>query len=145
MNIVERFNEYAGAFEQTYEDDDWSRIAPYFTDDATYRSYYGADLEVTGRDGVMEQFRADVEAFDRRFDSRRLEFEDGPREEDGRVLSRWKVTYSKAELPDLVLTGTELAVFEGDCIALLEGAYAPETFGEFGAWLGKHGDFLHDE
>ena len=145
MNIVERFNEYAEAFEQTYGDDDWSRIAAYFTDDAIYRSYYGADLEVTGRDGVLEQFRADVGAFDRKFDSRRLEFEDGPREEDGRVLSRWKVTYSKAGLPDLVLSGTELAVFDGDRIALLEGAYAPETFGEFGAWLGKHGDFLHDD
>jgi len=144
MGMIERFMEYAATLEQAYRDDDWSRLAPYFAENATYRSYYGADLEVTGRDGVLKQFHSDAESFDRKFDSRRVEYFDGPREERGGVFTKWKVTYSKSGVPDLVLTGTETAVFSGDEIILLEGDYAPDTFGEFGAWLTKHGSFMHE-
>ncbi len=144
MGIVERFNEYAATLERAYQDDDWSLLAPYFAEDATYRSYYGADLEVTGRNGVLEQFRTDAESFDRKFDSRRTEYFDGPREERGGVFTMWKVTYSKEGAPDLVLTGTETAVYEGDEITLLEGHYLPETFGEFSTWLTQHGSAMFD-
>lgn len=56
----------------------------------------------------------------------------------------WKVTYSKEGAPDLVLTGTETAVYDGDEITLLEGHYSPETFGEFSSWLTQHGSFMHE-
>ena len=49
--------------------DDWSRLAPYFTEDAV------ADLNgtrVRGRDAVVNAFRTAVAMFDRRFDSRRM-------------------------------------------------------------------------
>ncbi len=49
MGMIERFKEYTDALEAAYHDDDWSRLAPYFAPNATYRSYYGGDLEVTGR------------------------------------------------------------------------------------------------
>ncbi len=144
MGMTERFNKYTAALEQSYADGNWSRLAPYFAQSATYRSYYGADLEVTGRDAVVKQCQADAESFDRKFDSRRVEYFDGPREERGRVFTRWKVTYSKAGAPDLVLTGTEIATYIGDEITLLEGHYTPETFSGFGDWLNEHGSFIHD-
>jgi hypothetical protein len=144
MGMIERFNEYTVALERAYQDDDWSQLAPYFAEDATYRSYYGADLEATGREAVVKQVRADVESFDRKFDSRRVEYFDGPREERGGVFTMWKVTYSKTGAPDLVLTGTETAAYEGDEITLLEGHYLPETFGEFSSWLTRYGSFMHD-
>ena len=143
MGMIERFNEYLAALEEAYLDGDWSRLGPYFAQNATYRSYYGADLEVTGRDAVLKQFRVDTESFDRKFDSRRVEYFDGPREERGGVFTMWKVTYSKEGAPDLVLTGTETAIYDGDEITLLEGHYLPETFGEFSNWLTQHGSFLH--
>ena len=34
MNIKDRFLEYADAFEITYEDNDWSRLEPFFTEGA---------------------------------------------------------------------------------------------------------------
>lgn len=142
MRIIDRYREYAAAFEATYIDDDWSRLEPYFAKDVTFRSYYTADIKVTGREAVVEQLRADVEAFDRRFDERHLEFVGEPRQEGNRVVLQWQMTYVKARAPDLVLLGTETATFSGDLIVLLEGAYAPETFGEFGAWLEKYGEFL---
>ncbi len=144
MGMIERFNEYTVVLEEAYLDGDWSRHGPYFAQNATYRSYYGADLEVTGRDAVLKQFRVDTDSFDRKFDSRRVEYFDGPREERGRVFTKWKVTYSKAGVPDLVLSGTEIATYIGDDITLLEGHYLPEIFGEFSAWLTRHGSFMHE-
>jgi hypothetical protein len=144
MGMIERFKEYTVALEEACHDDDWSRLAPYFAENATNRSYYGGDLEVTGRDAVLKQFRSDAESFDRKFDSRRVEYFDGPREERGGVFTMWRVTYSKAGVPDLVLAGKEIATYIGAEITLLEGHYLPETFGEFGAWLGKYGSFMHE-
>ncbi|MDH3521250.1 MAG: nuclear transport factor 2 family protein [Myxococcales bacterium] len=145
MDRADRYAAYAAAFEDAYASDDWSRIAPYFTESATYRSYYGANLEVTGRDAVLRQLRSDAQAFDRKFDGRKLEFTEGPRDDGERIFARWKMVYSKAGAPDLVLCGIERATFEGEQIALLEDEYEPETFGEFGAWLGKYGGFLHED
>jgi hypothetical protein len=145
MSNADRFMQYAEAFEEAYLDEDWSRLEPFFAEDATYRSFYGADLEVTGRANVIEQLQSDTDAFDRKFDARHLEFAEGPVEAGERVSLVWKLTYAKANAPDLFLAGTETATFRGDRIVLLEGSYAPETFGEFGAWLGKYGGFLHDD
>jgi len=142
--MVERFKEYTAALEQAYHEDDWSRLVPYFAENAVYRSYYGADLEVIGRDAVLKQFRSDAESFDRKFDSRRVEYFDGPREARGGVFTLWRVTYSKAGVPDLVLTGKEIATYIGDEITLLEGHYLPETFGVFGTWLTEHGSFMQE-
>ena len=47
-------------------------------------------------------------------------------------------------MPDLVLSGTEVATYIGDEITLLEGHYLPEIFGEFSAWLTRYGSFMHE-
>ena len=142
MATVERFKEYTTALEEAFHDDDWSRLAPYFAENATYRSYYGGDIEVMGRERVLKQIRTEAESFDRKFDSRKVEYFDGPREERGGVFTMWRVTYSKAGVPDLVLTGKEIATYIGDEITLLEGHYLPETFDEFSAWMTEHGSFM---
>jgi hypothetical protein len=36
MGPAKRFLEYAAAFEQTFVDDDWTQLEPYFTADAIY-------------------------------------------------------------------------------------------------------------
>lgn len=144
MGMVERFKEYTAVLEEAYHADDWSRLVPYFAKSAVYRSYYGADLEVRGRDAVLKQFRTDAESFDRKFDSRRVEYFDGPCEARGGVFTMWRVTYSKAGAPDLVLTGKEIATFIGDEITLLEGHYLPETFDQFSKWLTEHGSFMNE-
>jgi hypothetical protein len=143
MGMIERFVEYTKALEQAYQDDDWSKLAPYFADNAIYRSYYGGDIEVRGRDRVLKQFRADAESFDRKFDSRRVEYFDGPREARAGVFTMWRVTYSKAGVPDLVLTGKEIATYIGDEITLLEGHYLPEIFDQFSSWMTEHGSFMN--
>ena len=50
MSILERYQGYAAAFEQTYEDDDWSRIEPFFAEGAVYEG----DPTAHGRAAVLD-------------------------------------------------------------------------------------------
>jgi hypothetical protein len=62
---------------------------------------------------------------------------------DGDTLTmRWKVTYTKAGLPDLVISGVETAVYEGDQIALLRDSFDPEAQKALEQWMARHGAAL---
>lgn len=79
---IDRFHAYATTFEAAHESDDWSVLAPYFTEDAI-SELNGARVE--GRGAVLASFRDSVTTFDRRFDSRHLHITHGPIVDDERV------------------------------------------------------------
>lgn len=137
MNIAARYQAYADAFEQTYVDDDWTRIAQYFTETAVYEG----SPEAQGRDAVLEKLKGGVDAFDRRMDSRTPDFHT-PTVDGDTLTMKWKVTYTKAGCPDLVISGTETAVFEGDRIARLRDDLDSEARVGMGEWMTRHGDKL---
>jgi hypothetical protein len=137
MSILERYGAYAQAFEQTYEDDDWSRIEPFFTENAVYEG----EPDARGRDAVLAKLKSGVDNFDRRMDSRTPDFD--PPTVDGDTLTmKWRVTYTKAGLPDLVISGIETAVFEADRIALLRDTFDPEAQKAMEQWMAQHGSAL---
>ena len=45
MSISDRYRAYAEAFEESYDDNDFSRLEQYFTEDAAYRWGSGPDDE----------------------------------------------------------------------------------------------------
>ena len=87
MAIEDRYLAYAAAFEESFEDDDWSRIAPFFTNDAVYAT----DTEARGNDAVLEKLKTGVDNFDRRMDKGSLSF-DPPSVEGNTLTVKWKVT-----------------------------------------------------
>lgn len=137
MSIEDRYQAYAEAFEESYVDDDWSRIEQYFTEDAVYEG----DPDASGRDAVIAKLKGGVDAFDRKMDSRTPDFQ-APTAEGDTVSVNWKVTYTKADCPDLVITGQEIAVFEGDRIALLRDVFDPAALESMGEWMATHGSKL---
>ena len=137
MSILERYQAYADAFEQTYVDDDWSRIEPFFTEDAVY----AGEPDAHGRDAVLAKLKASVDAFDRRMDSRTPDFET-PTVDGDTLTMKWAVTYTKADLPDLVISGVETAVFQGDRIQHLSAEFDPEAQKNMGEWMAAHGAAL---
>ncbi len=141
MTILDRFRAYAEAFEESYLDDDWSHIEPYFTDDAVYE---GNPDDAQGRDAILAKLKASVDAFDRRMDSRTLEFEK-PSVEGHTVRARWLATYEKAGKPNLVISGVEVAIFEGDRILRLSGEFDPKAQKAMGEWMAAHGASLAGE
>ena len=129
MNPIERFSQYAAAFEDVFKSDDWSLLEPYFTEDAVYETIADAPFGgiQEGRDTLFAQLKQTLDNFDRRFDSRELDMLEGPLERDGGVWIRWRVTYRAADAPELVMEGEERAHFEGDRIRRLEDRFTPET------------------
>lgn len=138
MSITDRYQAYADAFEESYEDDDWTRIEPFFTEDAVYE---GDPEDARGRAAVLAKLKGGVDAFDRKMDSRTPDFQ-APTAEGDTVSVNWKVTYTKADCPDLVITGEETAVFEGDRIALLRDVFDPAALESMGEWMATHGSKL---
>ncbi len=135
MSIADRYRAYAEAFEESYEDDDWSRIEPFFTEEAVYE---GAPEDARGRDAVLAKLKNGVDGFDRKMDSRTPDFQTPT--VDGNTLTMiWKVTYTKAGCPDLVISGREIAVFKGDRIVLLRDDFDPEAEKAMGEWMAAHG------
>jgi hypothetical protein len=104
MSILDRYRAYADAFERSYEDDDWSHIEPFFTENASYTA--------------------------------------GEPHAHSTVTTKWRGTYTKAGLPDLVISGVEEASFEGDRIVLLSGTFDPEAQKALGQWMAQHGAAL---
>ncbi len=134
MSIQDRYQAYADAFEESYVDDDWSRIEQYFTENAVYVG----DPDARGREAVLAKLKGGVDDFDRKMDKRTPDFQT-PSVEGNTLTMKWTVTYQKAGAPDLVLSGVETAVFEGDRIALLRDDFDPDAQKAMGEWMAEHG------
>jgi ketosteroid isomerase-like protein len=134
MGIEDRYRAYAAAFEESFDDDDWSRIEPYFTEDAVYEG----DPDARGREAVLAKLKGGVDAFDRKMDGRTLELQT-PTVEGSTLTVAWTVRYQKGGAPDLAISGVETAVFDGDRIATLRDDFDPEAEKSMGEWLAEHG------
>jgi hypothetical protein len=135
MGIEDRYQAYADAFEQSYEDDDWTRIEQYFTEGAVY---HGEPEDAIGRDAVLAKLKGGVDGFDRRMDSRTPDFQT-PSISGDTLTMKWSVSYTKGGAPDLVISGVETAVFEGERIASLRDDFDPEAQKAMGEWMAEHG------
>jgi len=144
MSLIDRYAAYAAAFEETYADDDWSRLEQFFTEDAVNNLLGGPPFagRHEGRAEILEQLRNSVNAFDRKFDKRTLEILTGPNLKGNEVNIEWAATYEKVGAPLVRIEGTERAVFEGDRIALLEDGFAEGTGEKLMAWMAEHGTKL---
>ena len=140
MAIAETFFAYAHAFEQTFVDDDWSRIEPFFAPGIVYLT--GEGEEIRGRADVVAYLKQSLDEFDRRFDSRSAGFASDPVVTDNKVSFEWRVAYAREGVPDVVIIGTEVATFEDGVIARLEDTVEPEMVDVLQAWIEKHGEFL---
>jgi ketosteroid isomerase-like protein len=129
MDSVARFQAYAADFEKAVENDDWSVVAPHFTEDAVYETFAPAPMggKVEGRDALMAHFRNSLDGWDRRFDTRELQLLEGPALRDGAVWMRWRVTYRHPDVPDVAIDGEERAWFRGDRIRRLEDRMDEES------------------
>jgi hypothetical protein len=141
MDVLKRAAAYAADFEKTYADDDWTRLAPYFHEDAVYEVQgdvaWACTLE--GREAVFRGIKRSLDGFDRRFASRELSA-DGPPEVDGtRVRLSGRVTYRRDDLPPLLLELTEVIEFDGDRIARITDVY-DDRVGPALDWLAAHGE-----
>ncbi len=140
MSIAKIFFDYAQAFERVFDDDDWSQLEEYFTPDAVYLP--GDGKELRGRDNVFAHLKQSLDSFDRRFDSRRVDLVSDPVVSANRVAIQWRAAYEKKGLPDIVLCGSEEAIFEGNAISRLEDSLDEGVAENLRTWIGRYGGTL---
>ena len=143
MGIINTFESFAADFEAAVEDDDWSRLGKYLTEDATYLNVGGPDPKCEGRDAILAFLKADVANSDRRFDTRTLIALTPPVAEGNRLSRQWRCTYTLASVPDLVVEGEARYVFEGDLIKGIEEEITTDSMQNLGGWMEKYGDRLN--
>jgi len=134
-----RFFAYAQDFEQTFLDDDWSRLAQYFQPDAVYEVRnvpFGCRIE--GPEAIFRGIKKSLDNFDRRFAERRPEITDPPAEAGDSVSVGWAVTYVKPSAPAFVLRGRSTARFRGDRIVHLVDEYPDGMADEAASWSRVH-------
>ena len=139
MSIRDWYQAYEDAFEETFVDDDWSRVERCFSENAVYES----EPVAKGRAAVIAKLKAGVDRFDRRMDKRTAVFQ-APRIDGNTLENRWTVTYQKAGAPDLEISGRQMVVFEGELISRLRGDWDPEARERMNEWMAAHGARLRD-
>ena len=144
MSRIPRFVAYAAEFEKAFENDDWSLLAPFFSEDAVYET--GLPLlgreRCEGRAAILAWFPDVLDRFDRRFDSRTLELVEGPKEQGDEVWIHGSATYRAEGIPDLVVVLEETVRFEGDRIVSLEDRYTAEMVAEIERFVAEYGPKL---
>ncbi len=142
MDLAARFERYADDFDRTVEDDDWSRIRPYFTEDAVREEHMLPLMSFrhSGIDEIINQWRPIVEGFDRRFDRRVLVRVSPARQEANVVTLHWVGIYCAGDAPALLGEGFEVARFRGDRIEHLESKVTQDTVERDIQWAAKYGD-----
>ncbi|MDH3639410.1 MAG: nuclear transport factor 2 family protein [Gammaproteobacteria bacterium] len=143
MGIIDRFESFAADFEAAVENDDWSRLEKYLTEDATYWNVGGPDPKCEGRDAIIAFLKADVSNTDQRFDTRTLIALTPPTVDGNRLSRQWRCTYTLAGMPDLTVEGEARYLFEGGLIKEIEEEITAASMHKLSKWMRAYGDGLH--
>ena len=144
MDILTHFLAYAGDFEKSYTDDEWSRLNQYFTDDAVYEvKGLGVTCRLQGPTAIFKGIKKSLDGFDRRFDSRKIDITSAPVVEGDTMRVGWVVTYSKSGLAPFPLRGRSEARYRDGKIAYLGDSYDAAMANEAADWM-KANSFKFD-
>jgi hypothetical protein len=140
MDKLARFGEYAAKFEEVYANDQWSDLHDFFSEDVVYEVIGGGPFAARheGRDAVLAGLKDSLDSIDRRFDARIPGLVDGPKLRDDRVWLKFRVTYRRDGIPDLVLDGEEYADLDGGRIVRLEDRFDDKASNDVAAYLSKY-------
>lgn len=141
------FMEYAAAFEQTYVDDNWSRLAPFFSEDATYEVRGGPlACRISGRDAIFAGLKKSIDGLDRRSADRQIDLTDGPNvtgTDSGQELNvGWRVSYQYGDAPKMVLPGRSVFTIADGVIVAMRDEYDEKEMEDVVAWMLTHGEGL---
>ena len=139
MNLVTLFLNWAAAFEETYRDDDWSRLEEFLAPDVVHE-VQGAPFAcvVRGRASVLAAIRRSVNGFDRRC-VRTLTPAALPAQEGDAVIVQGTIAYTHGDSPPLVGTVRETATYADGRIVRLVDEYDPASAARARAWLAEWG------
>lgn len=144
MDLAKRFEQYADDFDRTFEDDDWSRLRQYFTEDAVREEHVPPiiDFRHEGIDEIIDGWNEIVDNFDRAFEHRVFVRVRPPQREGNVVTLHWVGIYCVGHAPANIGEGFEVARFRGDRIEHLESKQVEGTVERSAQWFSKYGDLV---
>ena len=129
--LTSRLLDYMAAYERSYADDDWTRLEPFFHEDAVHEVSGGPPFggRWQGRQAVIGTLRERAHGFERRFDERILAPRGSPVQMGDTVALPWRGIYRLGRTPasPLVIEGTKVATFASGQIELLREQFRPGT------------------
>jgi len=139
--------DYAAAFEETYTDDDWTRLEKFFAPDAVYEVRGGPlACRIEGREAVFAGLKKSIDGLDRRMDGRHIKLTGGPDvTADGdtsEISLDWRVEYDYGDAPRVGFDGRSVARVADGVIVELRDEYDDTGTAEFTAWMGQYGKDL---
>ncbi len=141
---IQVFMNCAAAFEETYVDDDWSRLKPFFTENATYEVRGGPlTCAIEGREAILIGLKKSVDGLDRRCDERVLEVKGGPHMRavpaGQQVSLDWVASYRRGDSPVIGLPGRSVFTVADGYITAMRDEYDDAALAPVGAWLQQYG------
>jgi len=141
------FMDYAAAFEQTYVDDDWLRLTPFFSQDASYEVQGGPlACQISGREAILAGLRKSIDGLDRQCSDRKIELTDGPEvvtTDAGQTVSLgWRIDYQYKDAPRVGFAGRSVVTILDGVIVALKDEYEDEEMERLSAWMREHGEGL---
>ncbi len=144
MSAMETFMAYAADFEKSYDDDDWDRVAPHFSDDAVYEvRSESMGCQLTGPQQIVAGFKKSLDGFDRRFDTRTIEIVGDIEQRGDELDAVWKVHYTKKGLAPYTLDGRSIIRCNDGKVVSLIDIYERSTEEALAAWV-RENDFVVD-
>lgn len=139
-SAMEVFLEYASDFEETYKDDNWSRLEPYFAKDATYEIRGGPyACKLVGPQAIFAGLKKSLDGMDRRCSERKIEVTEAPQTKttpDGEEMSLgWHASYINGDAPRGGFAGRSVAVVADGVIVAMWDEYNDAEMAQFEAWI----------
>ena len=136
MSNLPTFMAYAAAFEQTFADDNWQRLEPFFTEDATYEvSGIPGGGVMHGRDAIFRGIKKSLDGFDRQMATRQIVPTAPPTEDGDRVTLQGFVRYVRDGAP-VEMHATIVVEFTGGKITSMHDTFALDATAL--AWFQQH-------
>ena len=133
------FLAYARDFEKTYKDDDWKRLAQYFTDDAVYEVRgLRLDCRLQGPTAIFAGIKKSLDSFDRTFATRKIEVTSGPDVAGDVIRIGWTVTYGRDALEPFALRGRTEVRYRDGKIAYLGDSYDASMERDAAEWSARN-------
>lgn len=138
------FMDYAAAFEETYVDDDWSRLMPFFAVDARY-DVVGGPLacSISGSEALLRGMKKSIDGLDRRCDERIIEITSGPTvntlPEAEELRLDWTASYTLGNAPMVTFPGRSIVTIADGRITAIRDEYNDDDMDPVIAWMAQYG------
>jgi len=142
MDLISHFIKQRSAFEKSLKDDDWTRLHPYFAEDAIYEVIaMPFHCVLNGRSRILDGFQKSVAGFDRHCN--RSVWDNPKVKVEGNtviVASGISMQYGNSPVIDTALT--EITTFEDGRVVRMIDLYAPDESDKYEVWMQKWGGGL---